>query len=341
MTTFGDQVFQYGGSPVGFNLPFLPTGSVFFVDPANGSDGNSGKKPSQAFSTIYKAYAMCTAGKNDVVVLIGDGSTTATARLSLANAVAANSAATTGTLTWAKNATHLVGVTAPATNRRARLATPTGTYTQSTFNALPLITVSASGCYWSNISIYSEFSTGANGEIALNITGGRNTFNGVDVLGPASTAAIQGASTRTVKISGTGENNFYGCQIGLDTATRTAANASLEFASATARNTFVDCTFPFQTSSATVLGILGTGAGCVDRWNRFKSCRFINNVASTSTTMSALASFTSASPGGLLLFEDCTLAGVTEWGDTNALANSYVSMPASSASAGGIAVNPS
>src|SRR3990167_215937 len=56
MTTFHDQVSQYGGAPVlsrGFNGMW--TGKVWFVDGRLGSDGNNGKKPSKAFKTLQKA----------------------------------------------------------------------------------------------------------------------------------------------------------------------------------------------------------------------------------------------------------------------------------------------
>ena len=129
--------------------------------------------------------------------------------------------------------------------------------------------------------------------------------------------------------------------IGADTVTRGAANASVEFAGATPRNTFLRCTFPFQTDAATPLGILGTGNGCVDRWQLFQDCTFINNIKSTSTQMTVLGSFTTASPGGLVYFKGCAMVGATKFGDTNFLANSYIDMAAVSASAGGLGVNPS
>ena len=129
MTTFADGVYQFGGAPVG-TLPFFGKQSkTFFVDPANGADGNDGTAPNRAFATLYQAHAKMTAGHNDVCYLLGDGSTTATARLSAALAASVNSTVTAGTLIWSKNACHLIGVTAPTLNRRARIATPTGTYT--------------------------------------------------------------------------------------------------------------------------------------------------------------------------------------------------------------------
>jgi hypothetical protein len=71
MTTFGDQVFQFGGVPVSSNnLPFTPAnGRYWFVDGTSGvgSDGNSGKKPSDALATIQQAVTNAVAG--DVVVV--------------------------------------------------------------------------------------------------------------------------------------------------------------------------------------------------------------------------------------------------------------------------------
>lgn len=341
MTTVSDGLYQYGGMPVSAGLPVPFTGQAWFVDPVNGLDGNSGKSPSQALQTLYKAHEVATSGQNDVIYLLGNGAASGSARLSTASAVTVDSAATTGTLVWSKSATHLVGVAAPGYNARARIATPTGTYLQSTFNALPFITVSGSGNYFSNLATFQQFSTGADGEINFNVTGNYNIFQNVLMGGIASAAAASGAASRVLKIATGGENTFVGCQIGLDTVTRSAANATVEFASGTARNRFYDCTFPFMTSAATVLGILGTGSGCMDRFQHFKNCVFVNAIKSTSTVMTVLASLTSASPGGMLVLENCSLIGVTDFGDTNGLANTYVSMAASSASAGGIGVNPS
>ena len=327
MTTVADGLFQSGGMPVtGGVPPFVSCRSkTFFVDPVNGSDGNSGKSPQNAFASLYAAHGHMTAGRNDVCYLIGTGAAAGSVRLSLANAVAYDSTATTGTLTWSKNACHLIGVAAPGSNARARIATPTGTYTQATFNALPFITVSGSGCYVANLSTFQQFSTGADGEINFNITGSYNIFNNIFMGGMASTLAAQGAASRVLKIATGGENTFVNCQIGIDTVLRSAANANIEFASGTARNRFIDCILPIITDDAAALAILGTGAACMDRYQLFTNCWFINAIESTSTTMTVAASLTSASSGGMLVFANCNSIGITKWGDTNALAQSYVS----------------
>lgn len=337
ITSFGVPVLGGAGG-----IPF--TGNYYFVDPANGLDGNSGLAPDEALATLYEAYDKCTAGNNDVVILIGNGAASGSARLSLALAQTVNSAATAGTLTWNKDATHLIGVCAPTSvAQRARIAPPSGTYTQATFGSGNFITMSANGCYIANISVFNGFSTGGTNQIAWTVTGSRNCFVNVHFGGMGDAASAQNTGSRSLKIGsgGSGENTFIDCTIGLDTVTRTVANASLELAGATPRNRFRGCIFPFMTSAADPLGIIGTGNGCVDRWNLFEDCVFYNAVDSTSTTMTALASFTTASPGGSLVFKRCLAAGITKFGDTNALANSYIDMAAVSASAGGLAVNPS
>jgi len=64
MSTTQDVAYHMGGVPVHGEFT---TGSVFFVDSVNGSDGNTGKKPSSAFATADKATNACTANKHNIV----------------------------------------------------------------------------------------------------------------------------------------------------------------------------------------------------------------------------------------------------------------------------------
>lgn len=313
------------------SLAFTP-GNVVWLNPDSGSDQWDGTTPENIAGTtqgpkqtLSAAYDLLREGMNDVVALISDGTTSGTARV--------NSA-----FTWSKNAAHLVGIASGVNiSSRARIA-PTATTTAFA----NFFTVSGSGCFFQNIQWFHGFNTGTTSAICLTVTGSRNLFLGCAIDGMGDEASAQNSGSRSLKISGGGQENiFRSCAIGIDTVTRTVANASVELAGATARNQFIDCVFPFMTSAATPLGILGTGNGCVDRFNLFQRCLFVNAIKSTSTTMSALASFTTSAPGGLNVFQGCMSIGITEWGDTNGLANSYVDMAAPSASAGGIGVNPS
>lgn len=325
---------------IGGSQPLF-TGNWYFVNPATGSNGNSGSA-SSPFASVYYALSRATAGNNDVIVLMGNGSTTATQRLSLANAQAVDSTATAGTLVWNKNATHLIGMTAPtAVAQRARFAPPTGTYTQTTFGSGNFVTVSAQGCYFANFSLFHGFSTGGNNQICWTDSGGRNCYVNVNFGGIADAASAASASARSLLITGsTGENTFVNCEIGIDTVTRSAANSSLEFASGSPRNTFLQCNFPFMTSASTPLGIITSGAAAMDRWQKFDRCTFINNVQSTSTTMAGLATL-AASSGGLVLMKDATLVGITEYGtDATSRGQIYVDGGTVTAATSGIAVNP-
>jgi hypothetical protein len=337
-----DGTLSVSGVPVlpGSGLPL--TGTWFWVNPAIGSDGYNGLSPQEPFATLYMAHSRMTAGKNDVCVLVGDGSTTGTARLSTALAQSVSPAVTAGTLVWSKNACHLIGVTAPTrVAQRARIAPPSGTYTVTTFGSANFVTVTASGCIFSNFSLFNGFSTGGASQICWTDSGGRNFYSNVNFGGMGDAGSAGDAGSRSLKLSGTtGENTLVGCTIGLDTVTRTAANASLEFAGGCPRNNFIDCNFPFQTSAATPLGIIVSAAAGSDRWQKFDRCTFINNVGSTSTTMSALATL-AASMGGILLMKESTMVGITEWGtDATSRGQIYVDGGAPTAATTGVAVTP-
>lgn len=298
--------------------------TVYYVDPANGYDGTTGLAPGLALKTLGAAYGKLEDGRNDCVALIGNGATSATARIDAA-------------FTWSKSASHFIGLSSGVNlSNRSRLAPSSGTTAFANF-----FTVSGAGCLFQNLQWFDGFSTGTTSQIAMTVTGGRNFFTNCHIAGMGDNESAQSAGSRSLKISGTGENQFQNCTIGVDTITRTQANASVEFAGATPRNQFTTCVFPFMTSAAGVLGVLGTGAGCIDRFQIFDNCIFTNAIKSSSTTMTVLGSLTNAAPGGLLIYKQCILLGIGEYGDTIALANSYIDGFTGAAATSGIAVNPS
>lgn len=306
---FGMPLYGISGIP-----PFA--GNTFFVDETFGADGNTGG-PQDPFATLSQAHTKCTANNNDVVFVTGTIHTAAT-------------------IAWSKDKTHLIGLASPIqTNSRARISqTGSAVFT-------PLVNVTAQGCIIQNIGAFHGYAD-ASAQICWTDAGGRNYYDSCSFLGMGNTTAAAQAGGRSLLVSGTtGENTFVNCQIGLDTIASSAANASLEFAGGTPRNTFKSCIFPRQTSAATPLMILITGAAAIDRWQWFQDCQFINNIKSTSTQMTVAISMTSASPGGLLMLQRCSSIGSTKWGDTNALANTYVDGGAPAAATSGLAVNPS
>lgn len=297
-----------GGAPF-FN------GNWYFVDPLYGSDGNIGSSDSP-LATIYAAYAKMVADNNDVCVVVGSGDTTGTARMSVALAQSIVPAATTGTLTWAKNACHLIGMAAPVgMNARARFAPPTGTYTAATFgNSGNMFNVTAQGCYFGNFSVYNGFSTGATGQVAWIENGGRNYYENVSFQGINDTASANSATSASIQVAGVGENTFVGCFFGDDTTARTAANSTVVFSgTGSARNQFRGCKWlAYLTGSGSGAFHVTAGASSIDREAIFENCVFIVAVKSGSATTMAQV-FKLTTPGGMFVLNNCVSAGATAW----------------------------
>ena len=273
---FGMPLFGTAGTP-----PF--TGNTFWVDETYGSDGNTGG-PQDPLKTLSQAHTLCTANNNDVVFVTGTVHVSAT-------------------LTWSKSKTHLIGL-APdlKTQARARISqTGSAVFT-------PLVSVTASECIFRNIGSFHGFAD-ASTQICWADTGGRNEYTRCLFGGMGNATAAAQTGSRSLTISGAGENSFTDCQIGLDTITRSAANASLEFLAGTPRNHFKGCTFPVLTSSAAALWVT-VGSGGMDRYALFDQCAFINCVESTSTTLTA-GMTANASAGGAILLKECISLGAT------------------------------
>ena len=305
------------------------TGTMYYLDPKNGLDTNNGLFPQAVpgqqgqgpVKTLGAAYALTAGGKNDVIVLISDGTTASTARVDAA-------------FTWAKSSTHLIGVSSGVNlSNRSRIA-PTSTTTAFA----NFFTVSGSGCLFSNVEWFDGFNTGTTAQIAMTISGGRNLFSNCHIAGMGDAASAADAGSRSLKITGTGENQFVNCTIGIDTQSRTNANASVEFAGGTPRNVFKNCLFPFDSGDGATLGVKA-GAGGIDRFQLFDRCMFINAINSAGTAMTALGAISApTSPAGMIVYHDCGLVGISEWEGTTKT-SAYVIGPAVSSSMG-IGVNP-
>lgn len=306
------------GLPVGGMSGILPfTGNVFFVNESTGSDGNTGGMY-DPLATLTQALALCADGNNDVVFVTG------TVHVS-------------STLTWSKSKTHLIGL-APNLKSQARARI---SQTGSTVFT-PLVSVTATECIFRNIGSFHGFAN-ASAQICWTDSGGRNEYTNCLFGGMGNATAAAQAGGRSLLVSGsTGENTFRDCQIGLDTITRTGANATLEFASGTPRNTFVNCVLPMLAGDADPLFIKTGAAGAIDRFQWFQGCLFANAIGSTATAITQ-AVVMAASAGGVLVMQRCTLLGgntSTNWGDATAMTQMYVDGGAPTAATTGLAVNP-
>lgn len=302
----------------GGGLPIY-TGNWYFVNESVGSDGYEGTAD-RPFATLAYALTKTTANQNDVIAFSG------TIHL-------------TATLTWSKNQVHLVGMDAPMQRgKRARISVSGST----AFS--PMIDVTASGCQLTNFGTFYGFNSASNNAICLRDTGGRNSYDNVEILGFGDNTVTTGTANRTAAramlITGsTGEITMRNCVLGGDTLQRGAANYTLEIAGGAPRITLINCDFEAD------LAVGGTGgshiligASGIDRYLNLVNCRFINDTKSSGSAMTQLMHL-DAAIGGLILWHNSVAVGVThiETSPTNQI---FLSNAAPSSTADtGIATN--
>lgn len=298
---------------------FGTTGKIYYCDPVNGLDTNNGQLAATVpgtqngpVATLQAGYNLLRNGFNDVLVLIGNGQASGSARIT--------------SFTWSKNAAHLIGICAPsAVSQRARIANPTTAGLVITAN---FFTVSGNGCLFANLSWFQGAGAGQTGVVAailMTITGSRNAFLNCDFEGMGDATSATDAGSRNILISGGGQENYFGhCNIGLDTVTRTNANASVEIAGGGPRNIFENCTFLIYSSDGLQYMLLGANAAALDRWVLFKSCLFLNALGSGSTILAALFHLVAAVGGLVILDINCGWIG-TALGDATTKAQVYTS----------------
>lgn len=287
--------YAHGVPLIGSGAGRLTSGKQFFVNTVTGSDAYSGKSWDRPFKTLARAYALCTAGNGDTIYVAGNGQAAGSQRLSAA-------------FTWAKDNTHLVGVSAPGRySQRSRIA-PTAAVAEFS----PLFAISADACIFANLQWFHGFDTGSTAGICVDVTGERNYFDGCHIAGMGHATMADQAGSASLSLTGNGENTFHKCTIGLNTVPRSTTNAEIDLKSAAVRNYFDDCDIVTMADAATHLFVKADGSGDLDRETIFNRCRFINSVGSTATAMTAALSV-HASAGGLLVLQDCMLVGATDW----------------------------
>ena len=308
MTTFGDQVFQFGGVPIGGGmLPVLGYGAkAFFVHGSSGAAGNSGLSPKDPVKTLTQAYALMEDGRGDVAYILNDGSTGATVR--------------DVALVWAKDNCHIVGLGAPAINQRARISPPTTSTDVGDYS--PYLTLSASGCIISNVSWSQGNSEDSAASVGIYVSGSRNYFSNVSIITGAHVNQGDEVSYNLQLIGS--ENVFEKCYIGQDTAARSNfASANVAFGvgggSGTTRNIFRECVFPMWADGAAPVFVKALNLTDIQNWNLFQRCNFLNTGSSTITEGVSVP----GSATGRLFFDNCGFFGCT---DVTAADSSYVFM---------------
>lgn len=302
LTNFPNGISSFNVPVLGglMGIPF--TGNWFFVDAVNGSDGNEGDAENP-FATLAYAYTQMRDGRNDVAVIVGDGTSAATQRLS-------------EQLVWAKDAAHILGMTAPSgVAQRARISTATG----ATANIANLVSVTASGCAFVNFSLFQGVGEAATAEQLWQDAGERNYYGNVAFGGMGSANGAANSGSYSLQLYGGGERLFERCFFGVDTQDRTVANTNVQLRKnasnvAATRDTFRECMFAMRATQTTPTFIDVNQSGAIDRFTWFDRCKF-NNFGTASPAVVAVGH---ASQGGNIVFDNCGSVGSTAWAATNA-----------------------
>ena len=296
MTTFGDQVFEFGGMPVGGGgsgiIPAV-NGKVYIVDYATGTDGTGAGTQIAPIRTITRFHDIVTSNLNNVAHLMGNSSPSTGAQQ------------LTDTLTWSKHLTHILGQAHNRVSQRVSIRTSGSTV------FTPHVNVTAQGCVFANFHTFYGFADNS-AQVAWDEDGQRNAYYNVHFGGMGAQLAADHANSRVIVIgsSGNGEHYFKNCVFGLDTVDRGAANATMEFVGGSPRNVFEDCVFLMRADAATPVFIT-CGAGGIDRYALFRRCVFHNFTGGGGTTITQAMSI-NASAGGNFLMDQCWFHGCTD-----------------------------
>ena len=293
---FGMPLYGIAGIP-----PF--TGNYFWVDETNGSDGNTGG-PQDPFATLTQALSKCLANNNDVVFMTG-------------------SVHVTATVAWSKNKTHLIGLSPPSQNSRARIAIAN---TAATTGAVsPLVNVTAAGCIFQNIEGFNGINQAAT-QVTWAEAGGQNYYKNCNFIQTGNATACAQAGSRALTVA-SDECLFEGCTIGGDTNVRaTNANYTLEFlvnpisGQGAARTIFRNCVFQMLSTDSSNAHINAANT-TVDRYTLLDNCALINEVDSTATTATNAIIF---GTGGSLIIQGGSTLGFTH---VTSSTNVYTNMP--------------
>ena len=291
-------------------------GDIIYVDANAGSDtANAGTSQNNALDTLAAAYDKMTSGDHDVVVIAPSGGTGRTAE--------------TTAITWAKRFAHVIGSAAPTPqNPRAGISFSTG----------GSLVISENGCLFKILT----FTSSADIDETVSITGDYNAFLGCDFKGTSNATSADSTPWRALNLDGAQENYFGSCTFGADTMTRGVANSTLEFENAASRNIFEGCRFVMHADTAgTQTHVLFTGTNAIDRWIEFKECSFYAFSTNDSQAVTACMNLSAQTATGHVLVTGAPYLGlgITDW---EATASGRIQMQAYSVTANtlGLAIKP-
>ena len=296
-------------------------GTWYHVDPENGNANNDGLSKEDALADITEAYAKCTTGDGDGIVIYASGTTAANTSCYLDT-----------TLVWSKHGITVIGVCAPTSMfQRARITATNG---NTTNNFADLIDVTGDNNAFYNLQLFqSADSTAAVG--GLEVAGNRNYFCNVHVAGAAGATAA--ATHYSLLLNGGAENTFVNCTFGTDSVDR-GDNASCEILldGTGYRNRFYGCETIAYVGTGTAHGAVESAdATSIGRHVIFDGCIFSASQANTGLPAMASWFIGTAPTTGAIIVKDSICPGYAAWDATAGNDRVYVNMPTTAASGGG------
>jgi len=163
---------------------------------------------------------------------------------------------------------------------------------------------------------------------AVQVTGERNYFGNVHMLGAVSAVPAGETGAYNLKLNGAAECTFEGCTFGTYTVLSDGVNAGLVYDGNCLRNVFKDCDFISYSETAGHGAISSTDAASFQNVETFTGCKFINWKPGGVGALTVAVIGTAATNGHLLM-HDCILLGWANWGASTVV---YTTMPTAAAS---------
>jgi len=274
-------------------------GTWYFVDPTSGAAANNGLSPGGAKASIESAYALCTSGAGDGIVVMSAGTTSAGTTSYL-----------TDTITWSKHGITVVGLCAGGYyNQRARISTAED-------DLVSLINMTGANNRFFNIMLYNGVDEDSEQIAALKLGGVRNAFVNCDFKGsPAAASAYKS----DLWLSGAHENYFERCNFGnasYDAGDNAACHIYMDGTTGNGQNFFKDCTMIAQVSAGTAFAGLKIGAATALNGLMIFDNLIAGAWRANSAKLSLASWFIGDKPNtGLIIVKNSALGGYAAWDD--------------------------
>jgi hypothetical protein len=290
-------------------IPRGPYSNVYIVDPANGSDSNTGTTFAKPLKSVEAAYDLCTTNQHDTILMVAS---------STSNTLSA-------AMTWSKNFVHLVGMS----NNMPGIGQRCGIVGSAASDLATLVTFSGIGCIVRNIRFYNGGDSDAD-KGAVVVSGSRNEFTNCLFVAAQHLTPAARAGSYSLKVTGS-ENLFDRCCIGYDSILRGAGEMpELWLATGCSKAFFRNCMVLTMSDTATAspVKVDATNLGYVE----FENCIFVNTSTNWGTSLTDCFTITATGTHYIGMRGFNQLVGITGWADTPT--HMYMALPASANTGG-------